>query len=76
MPDDAELKHKPKCLIGFGMPAGVILEEAMKNHAQLIVMGVRGAAGRLASIVCHFGGGTAYSVAANAHCPVLTIREE
>lgn len=75
MPDDAELKYKPKCLIGFGSPAGVILEEAMKNHAQLIVMGARGA-GTFASIVSHFGGRTAYSVAANAPCPVLTIREE
>jgi nucleotide-binding universal stress UspA family protein len=75
MPQDAELKYKPKCLIGFGSPAGVIVEEAMKNHAQLIVMGARGA-GTFASIVCRFGGGTAYSVAANALCPVLTIREE
>jgi nucleotide-binding universal stress UspA family protein len=75
IPDDADLKHKPKCLIGFGTPAGAILKEAMKHHAQLIVMGARGA-GTLASIVCRFGGGTAYSIAANAHCPVLTIREE
>jgi nucleotide-binding universal stress UspA family protein len=75
IPDDADLKHKPKCLIDFGTPAGVILKEAIKDHAQLIVMGARGA-GTLASIVCRFGGGTAYSVAANAHCPVLTIREE
>jgi len=75
IPDDVELKHEPKCLIGFGTPTGVILEEAVNNHAQLIVMGARGA-GMLASIAYRFGGGTPYNVAANAHCPVLTIREE
>jgi len=38
-------------------------------------MGVKGS-GAFGSIATHFFGGTAYSVAVNAHCPVLTIREK
>ncbi len=68
------LKHKPKYIVGFGVPHEVIVEEAGDHKADLIVMGARGA-GAFASAVSHFGGGTAYTVAVNADCPVLTARK-
>lgn len=61
------------CIVGFGAAGAAILEEAKVRKADLIVMGARGI-GKFASVVSHFGGGTAYEVAANAGCPVLTIR--
>jgi nucleotide-binding universal stress UspA family protein len=67
-------KYKPVCVVGFGTPDAIILEEAQKHKADLIVMGARGS-GALSGIVSHFGGGTAYKVAAHATCPVLTIRK-
>lgn len=63
-----------KYAVAFGMPEKVIVEEAKKRNVDLIVMGARGA-GALASVVSHFGGGTAYHVAASADCPVLTVRQ-
>jgi nucleotide-binding universal stress UspA family protein len=70
MPDDIELKHKPRYAVGFGEPDVVILEEANKHNAELIVLSARGAG----SLACHFAEGTAYKVVAHAKCPVLTIR--
>jgi nucleotide-binding universal stress UspA family protein len=60
------------CVVGFGKPDAVITETARTLQADVIVMGARGA-GKLASLVSHFGGRTACGVAANAECPVLTI---
>jgi len=73
VPEDADLPKGPTCFVGFGKPDAVILDEANSRNADLIVMGARGT-GALTSIVSHFGGGTAYKVAASAKCPVLTIR--
>lgn len=74
IPSDAGLKQKPECIVSFGAADKVILEEAASRQSQIIVMGARGA-GAVAGVVCRFGGGTAYKVAAHASCPVLTIRE-
>lgn len=71
--EGAGLQGNPTCTVGFGRPDAVILSEASARKADLIVMGARGT-GALTSIVSHFGGGTAYQVAADAFCPVLTIR--
>jgi nucleotide-binding universal stress UspA family protein len=73
VPEDGDLHRGPTCFVGFGKPDAVILDEANRRNADLIVMGARGT-GALTSIVSHFGGGTAYRVAASARCPVLTIR--
>lgn len=73
IPDNIEVLQSPRCTIGFGSPDAAILEEAKKNDAELIVLGARGI-GSLTSLATHFIGGTAYKVAANAECPVLTIR--
>jgi nucleotide-binding universal stress UspA family protein len=71
--EGADAKFKVTGKVGFGKPGTVIVEEAMKAKADLIVIGARGT-GAFASVLSHFGGGTAYHVAVNADCPVLTIR--
>ena len=73
VPDTSALKYKPTCVVGFGRPDLAILEEAARCNADAIVMGVRGA-GAFAAAISHFRSGTAYRVAANAACPVLTVR--
>ncbi len=73
IPTGADLHKSPSFFVGFGKPDAIILDEANRRNAELIVMGARGT-GALTSIVSHFGGGTAYKVAASAKCPVLTIR--
>lgn len=60
-------------VVSFGSAGTVILDEARNRKADLIVIGARGRGG-FSSIVSHFGGGTAYEVAAKASCPVLTVR--
>ena len=60
-------------IVGFGSASAVILEEARNRKTDLIVIGARGRGG-FSSVVSHFGGGTAYEVAAKASCPVLTVR--
>jgi nucleotide-binding universal stress UspA family protein len=74
VPASTGLKYDAKYIVGRGAPHEVIVEEATEHRADLIVMGARGA-GAFASAVSHFGGGTAYKVAVNADCPVLTIRK-
>lgn len=71
--DGIDPKYKVSCKVGFGEPGAVIVGEAKSCGADLIVIGARGA-GAFASVLSHFGGGTAYYVAAHADCPVLTIR--
>lgn len=66
------LEHQASYVVGFGAPAATILEEANSEQADLIVIGARGPSS-LASTISHLGGGTAYGVAADADCPVLTI---
>ena len=74
VPDGISLRHKPVYVVGFGAPDALILEEAKNREANIIVVGARGA-GAFSGAVSHFGGGTAYKVAANADCPVLTVRK-
>ena len=74
VPEAITFHHKPLCVVGFGNPETVILEEAGRHEADLIVVGVRGS-GAFVPAISHLGGGTAYKVAAHAHCPVLTVRK-
>jgi nucleotide-binding universal stress UspA family protein len=65
---------KSRCIVGVGTPAStVILEQARDANADLVIMGARGA-GAFSTVISHFSGGTAYKVAAQSGCPVLTIR--
>jgi len=73
IPGDAELWCRPEPVVQYGQVAERILEEAKGRHADLIVLGVRGAAGHLRAAT-HFRRSVAYQVVANARCPVLTVR--
>jgi nucleotide-binding universal stress UspA family protein len=70
---EIDLERQATYVVGFGTPAATIIKEAKSEQADLIVVGARGPS-TLASAISHLGGGTAYRVAADADCPVLTIR--
>ncbi len=74
VPRGIDLKFQPICRVSFGKPQTAIIDEAKNVGARIIVIGARGA-NAFASAVSHLTGGTAYRVAANAPCPVLTIRK-
>jgi nucleotide-binding universal stress UspA family protein len=74
VPADAELWCRPECDVRFGAPAAGILEVAAERHADLIVLGVRSAAGHVGAAT-HAAAATAHSVVSCAECPVLTVRE-
>jgi nucleotide-binding universal stress UspA family protein len=73
VPAEAELWCRPEATVRFGNPAERILEAAMELEADLIVLGVRDAAGRLGAAT-HLERTTAHKVVARATCPVLTVR--
>ncbi|MFI5057934.1 MAG: universal stress protein [Candidatus Acidiferrales bacterium] len=74
VPKDAELWCRPEALVHYGEPSEMILRAAEERGADLIVMGVRDASGH-PTAAAHFARATAYKIVANAHCPVLTVRE-
>lgn len=73
VPKDAELWCRPEAIVEHGEPAEGILEAAKQRGADLIVLGVRDAAGRLGAAT-HLERTTAHKVVAHAPCPVLTVR--
>ena len=73
IPEGAELWCQPEATVRFGNPAERILEAAEEHEADLIVLGVRDAAGRLGAAT-HLERATAHKVVAHAICPVLTVR--
>ncbi|HTQ87501.1 MAG TPA: universal stress protein [Candidatus Solibacter sp.] len=73
VPPDAELWCRPEPVVQYGTPAERILAEAKGRNADLIVLGVRSAAGRV-RLVTRMSRSVAYQVVANATCPVLTVR--
>src|SRR6266571_4434877 len=73
VPQAAELWCRPQATVRFGNPPDRILEAAKELDADLIVLGVRDAAGRLGAAT-HLGRTTAHKVVARAACPVLTVR--
>ena len=72
VPEEASLWCSPRPSVQFGPPADCILQEALDSKADLIVLGVRAAAGHLGAAT-HLPWATAHKVIAQAHCPVLTI---
>jgi nucleotide-binding universal stress UspA family protein len=70
---DVELWCRPEAVIDYGQAAERILANAGTYAADLIVLGVRGAAGRLETTT-HLSRSTAHLVVAHATCPVLTVR--
>ncbi len=72
VPEEASLWCSPRTSVQFGAPAECILHEALDSRADLIVLGVRSAAGHIGAAT-HLPWATAHKVIANAPCPVLTI---
>jgi nucleotide-binding universal stress UspA family protein len=73
VPEHAELWCRPEVTVRFGNPAERILEAVREQEADLIVLGVRDAAGHLGAAT-HLERTTAHKVVAHAACPVLTVR--
>ncbi len=73
VPADAELWCRPEASVQYGNPGDMILDMANDRGADLIVMGVRDAAGHLGAAT-HVQRATAHQVVAHARCPVLTVR--
>jgi nucleotide-binding universal stress UspA family protein len=73
VPNEAEQWCRPETVVEFGDPAERIVGAAKARGADLIVLGVRGAAGHLGAAT-HLERTTAHKVVAHAACPVLTVR--
>jgi nucleotide-binding universal stress UspA family protein len=73
LPKEAELWCRPEAVVEHGDAAARILETAKERSADLIVLGVKNAVGRLGAAT-HLGRTTAHKIVAHAPCPVLTVR--
>jgi len=74
LPKDTEVNGPPEVAVEYGEPAERIVEAARQRHADLIVLGVRGAEGHIGAAT-HLDRATAHQVVAHAGCPVLTVRQ-
>jgi len=74
VPASAELWCTAEAIVREGNPADKILEVAREKEADLIVLGVRQAEGRLGAAT-HLERATAHKVVVHAKCPVLTVRD-
>jgi nucleotide-binding universal stress UspA family protein len=74
VPVSAELWCTAEAMVREGNAAEKILEVAQEKGADLIVLGVRDAPGRLGAAT-HLERATAHKVVAHAKCPVLTVRD-
>jgi nucleotide-binding universal stress UspA family protein len=75
VPKDAQLQLRSEVLVEYGEPAERILGVAKKHGCDLIVLGVRDAAGHIGAAT-HLERATAHKVVAHALCPVLTVRSK
>jgi len=73
VPEDTKLDCPPEVAVEYGEPAIRIVETAKERGADLIVLGVRNAEGRLGAAT-HLERATAHKVVAHAGCPVLTVQ--
>lgn len=73
MPVEAERWCEPRFAVEHGVAADKITETAIALGADLIVLGVRGAEGRMGATT-HLLRPTAHRVVTQAQCPVLTVR--
>jgi len=72
IPKKSELQYIPETLLEFGRGPERILNAAEEREADLIILGAR-VSGDIAAT--HLPWSAAHHVIAQAHCPVLTIRE-
>jgi nucleotide-binding universal stress UspA family protein len=73
VPQSNELTCEAKVFVQYGQPAQRILEFADELAVDLIVMGVRHPPSPL-EVARHLRLATAYQVASQAVCPLLTVR--
>lgn len=73
VPKEAQLATPPQVAVEYGKPGEMIIEAAKSRGADVIVLGVRSAAGHLGAAT-HVLRATAHEVVAHATCPVLTVR--
>jgi nucleotide-binding universal stress UspA family protein len=73
VPKHAEFWCRPEQVVEFGEPAERILQAATHRDVDLIVLGVRDAAGHLGAAT-HLGRTVAHKIVAHAKCPVLSVR--
>lgn len=71
---DVELYYPPEVVVEYGDAAERIVTAALERRADLIVLGVRDAAGHIGAAT-HLERATAHKVVSHAHCPVLTVRQ-
>jgi nucleotide-binding universal stress UspA family protein len=71
---EAELWCEPDYVVERGAVGEKILDVAKNRHADLIVLGVHRPVG-VPGAATHLPIATAHHVVANAHCPVLTVRD-
>lgn len=72
-PSDAEIYNPAEVTVEYGDAADRIVSVAREREADLIVLGVRGAAAHLGAAT-HLERAVAHKVVAHAPCPVLTVR--
>jgi len=72
IPTRAELQHIPEILLEFGHAPERILKAAEEREADMIILGARP---HVEIGSTHLPWSAAHHVIAQAHCPVLTIRE-
>lgn len=72
IPVNAEMQHAPETVIEFGNVPERILKIAAERQADMIILGARTSA---EVGTTHLPWASAHHVIAEAHCPVLTIRD-
>ncbi|MGC0771287.1 MAG: universal stress protein [Candidatus Acidiferrum sp.] len=73
VPKGAEFECRLNYVVRQGVPSEEILKVAKEIGSDLIVLGVRSAAGRI-GFATHVARPTAHKVVSQAMCPVLTVR--
>jgi nucleotide-binding universal stress UspA family protein len=72
IPKKAQLQYIPETLVDFGRAPERILKAAAKREADMIILGARSAP---EVGTTHLPWSAAHHIIAQAHCPVLTIRQ-
>ncbi len=73
MPCDEEAPLESEFVVQFGIPSEKILQVALGERVELIVLGLSRAT--LAGTISHMPWATAYEIVCGAGCPVLTVRQ-
>lgn len=73
LPPEADFWCEPKFMVELGPAADKITEVGIALGADLIVLGVRGAEGKMTATT-HLSRPVAHRVVTQAQCPVLTVR--